>query len=84
MRKAVFAGWNDGCIRAFTPQTGQLQWTIHNGHNKGVSALDVTSCGRRIVSGGGEGQVNNNTIPFNFRLRITLERSITVNAKTID
>lgn len=32
-------------------------YTIPNAHNKGVTALDLTSDGSTIVSGGGEGQV---------------------------
>ncbi|KAK3931198.1 Cilia- and flagella-associated protein 52 [Frankliniella fusca] len=55
--KSIISGWNDGCIRSFTPQTGKLMYTIPNAHNKGVTALDLTSDGSTIVSGGGEGQV---------------------------
>ncbi|KAJ1527986.1 hypothetical protein ONE63_007914 [Megalurothrips usitatus] len=55
--KSIISGWNDGCIRAFTPQTGKLMYTIPNAHNKGVTALDLTSDCSTIVSGGGEGQV---------------------------
>jgi len=51
-------GWNDGEIRAFTPQTGRLIYEIHNAHGKGVTAIAVTTSGERIVSGGGEGQVS--------------------------
>ncbi|XP_026277073.1 cilia- and flagella-associated protein 52 isoform X1 [Frankliniella occidentalis] len=55
--KSIISGWNDGCIRSFTPQSGKLMYTIPNAHNKGVTALDLTSDGSTIVSGGGEGQV---------------------------
>ena len=51
-------GWNDGEIRAFTPQTGRLIYEIHNAHGKGVTAIAVATSGERIVSGGGEGQVS--------------------------
>jgi WD40 repeat protein len=54
----VCLGWNDGDIRAFTPQTGRLIYEIHNTHSKGVTAIAVTASGERIVSGGGEGQVS--------------------------
>lgn len=54
----VCVGWNDGEIRAFTPQTGRLMYEIHNAHSKGVTAIAITTCGHRIVSGGGEGQVS--------------------------
>lgn len=33
-------------------------YTLPNAHNKGVTALDLTSDGSTIVSGGGEGQVS--------------------------
>ncbi|RZF44043.1 hypothetical protein LSTR_LSTR017000 [Laodelphax striatellus] len=55
--KSIITSWNDGTIKAFTPQTGTLIYTILNAHNKGVSAVAVTSDGKKIVSGGGEGQV---------------------------
>lgn len=32
-------------------------YTIHDAHNKGVTALACTSDSRTVVSGGGEGQV---------------------------
>ncbi|VEL16903.1 unnamed protein product [Protopolystoma xenopodis] len=34
-----------------------MMYTIHDAHKKGVTALASTSCCRRLVSGGGEGQV---------------------------
>lgn len=49
--------WNDGIIRAFTPLTGRLIYTILNAHNKGVSALSITHDGSTLISGGCEGQV---------------------------
>lgn len=49
--------WNDGRIRGFTPETGQLKLTVDNAHRIGVTAIAVTKDSRRIVSGGGEGQV---------------------------
>ncbi|PNF16695.1 Cilia- and flagella-associated protein 52 [Cryptotermes secundus] len=55
--KSIISGWNDGEIRAFTPQTGRLIYEIHNAHSKGVTAIAITTGGHRIVSGGGEGQV---------------------------
>ena len=52
-----FLGWDDGKIRAFTPQTGKPMYTINDSHNKGVTAIATTSDSTRIVSGGGEGEV---------------------------
>lgn len=55
--KAIITSWNDGTIRAFTPQSGRLIFTILSAHNKGVSAIAITTDNKKIVSGGGEGQV---------------------------
>ncbi|XP_034657831.1 cilia- and flagella-associated protein 52 [Drosophila subobscura] len=54
---SIVSVWNDGIIRAFTPITGRLIYAIPNAHNKGCSALAVSSTGRLIVTGGIEGQV---------------------------
>lgn len=51
------AGWSDNKIRAYSPQTGKLLYTINDAHNKGVTAVATTSDGQRLISGGGEGQV---------------------------
>ncbi|XP_024356612.1 cilia- and flagella-associated protein 52 isoform X2 [Physcomitrium patens] len=69
--KTIISGWSDGRIRAFAPQTGKLQYTIVNAHQKmggyvgavdtkcfqGVYAIATTSDSLRIVSGGVEGNV---------------------------
>ncbi|KAG8544455.1 hypothetical protein GDO81_022466, partial [Engystomops pustulosus] len=51
------SGWNDGKIRAFTPESGRLMYQIENAHTNGVTAIAATSDCRRIVSGGGDGRV---------------------------
>ncbi|KAL1117056.1 hypothetical protein AAG570_004384, partial [Ranatra chinensis] len=53
----IATGWNDGNIRAFTPQSGKVIFMIRNAHNKGVSSLALTRDCKRLISGGGEGQV---------------------------
>jgi WD40 repeat protein len=55
--KSIVSGWDDGVIRAFTPQTGKLMFEIPNAHSKGVTALAFTHDAGRLVSGGGEGLV---------------------------
>ncbi|KAJ1130550.1 hypothetical protein NDU88_008901 [Pleurodeles waltl] len=55
--KSIVSAWNDGRIRAFTPETGRLMYTIENAHSMGVTAIATTSDCKRIISGGGEGQV---------------------------
>lgn len=62
----IFSAWDDGKIRPIgfgkDKQTGcftlvQKKDTVRDAHNKGVTAIAVTSCGTKLVSGGGEGQV---------------------------
>lgn len=55
--KSIVSAWNDGVIRAFTPLTGKLIYAIPNAHNKGCSAVAMTSNCKMLVSGGLEGQV---------------------------
>ncbi|XP_018423807.1 PREDICTED: cilia- and flagella-associated protein 52 [Nanorana parkeri] len=55
--KSILSAWNDGKIRAFTPESGRLLYQIENAHSMGVTAIAATSDCKRIVSGGGEGQV---------------------------
>lgn len=55
--KSIVSAWNDGIIRAFTPLTGKLMYAIPNAHNKGCTAVALTSNGKVLVSGGVEGQV---------------------------
>lgn len=55
--KGIISGWTDGKIRAFSPESGKLMYTIHDAHNEGVTAIAVTGDSNRIVSGGGDGQI---------------------------
>ncbi|NWZ32016.1 CFA52 protein, partial [Asarcornis scutulata] len=55
--KSIISAWNDGKIRAFMPETGRLMYVINNAHSLGVTAIAATNDCKRIVSGGGEGQV---------------------------
>ena len=54
---SLVSAWNDNKIRAFGPQSGQQIYKIDNAHNLGVTALAITPNSRRIISGGGDGQV---------------------------
>lgn len=51
------SGWDDGKIRAFTPESGRLLYAIENAHKSGVTAVATTSDSKHIISGGGEGEV---------------------------
>ncbi|XP_063556696.1 cilia- and flagella-associated protein 52 isoform X4 [Gorilla gorilla gorilla] len=55
--KSIISAWNDGKIRAFAPETGRLMYVINNAHRIGVTAIATTSDCKRVVSGGGEGEV---------------------------
>nr|AAH72072.1 MGC78960 protein [Xenopus laevis] len=55
--KSIISAWSDGRIRAFMPESGRLIYCIENAHSMGVTAIAATSDCKRIVSGGGEGQV---------------------------
>ncbi|XP_076373067.1 cilia- and flagella-associated protein 52 [Tachypleus tridentatus] len=55
--KSIISAWDDGKIRAFTPRTGQTIFTINDAHNRGVTAITTTTDCKRIISGGGEGEV---------------------------
>ncbi|KAM7008827.1 cilia- and flagella-associated protein 52 [Tautogolabrus adspersus] len=54
---SIISAWNDGKIRVFAPESGRLMIIIPNAHRMGVTAIAGTRSCRRIVSGGGEGQV---------------------------
>ncbi|NXK80261.1 CFA52 protein, partial [Amazona guildingii] len=55
--KSIISAWNDGTIRAFTPETGQPMYVVNHAHSLGVTAIAATNDCKRIISGGGEGQV---------------------------
>lgn len=55
--KSIVSAWDDGKIRVFYPESGKLMYMIKDAHNKGVTAIATTSDCKRIISGGGEGQV---------------------------
>lgn len=53
----AITAWNDGIIRAFTPQTGQMIFAILDAHLNAVSAVAITEDGKKLISGGNDGQV---------------------------
>lgn len=64
--------WNDGKIRVFAPESGRLMLIIHNAHKMGVTAVAGTRDCKKIVSGGGEGQVSRTNRPTETKCEITL------------
>ena len=53
----IVSGWDDGTIRAFHPESGKGKYKIGDAHGGGVTALNLLSDCRRIISGGKEGGV---------------------------
>uniref|UniRef100_A0A3Q3KS70 Cilia- and flagella-associated protein 52 n=1 Tax=Monopterus albus TaxID=43700 RepID=A0A3Q3KS70_MONAL len=78
---SIISAWNDDKIRVFAPESGQLLLTIDNAHRVGVTAIAGTRDCKRIISGGGEGQVRVWELqPSGHRLLETMkEHKATVN-----
>ncbi|KFO86672.1 WD repeat-containing protein 16, partial [Buceros rhinoceros silvestris] len=53
----IISAWDDRKIRAFMADNGELLYEINHAHSLGVTAIAATSDCKRIISGGGEGQV---------------------------
>ncbi|CAK4090594.1 unnamed protein product [Aphanomyces euteiches] len=53
----VLTGWQDGCLRCHSSDTGHPLWTIDNAHTGGVTSLVLSNNQRFIVSGGMGGDV---------------------------
>ena len=56
-RHFLLAGWDDGRIRVFYPESGKPKYTIEDAHKLGVTALASYSDCTHIVSGGQQGDV---------------------------
>jgi len=68
---AIISGWNDGKVRAFGPQSGNLQFVINDAHRligvgnssggvvpkNGVTSICPSNDCKRLLSGGADGQV---------------------------
>eukprot|EP00026_Physarum_polycephalum_P010429 Phypoly_transcript_10593.p1 GENE.Phypoly_transcript_10593~~Phypoly_transcript_10593.p1 ORF type:complete len:411 (+),score=48.81 Phypoly_transcript_10593:152-1234(+) len=55
--KSIVSGWKDSKIRAFTPETGKLLYTIHDAHPGEVVSLGIFSNSGKLITGGSEGQL---------------------------
>lgn len=71
--KSIFSGWHDGKIRAFLPQSGKLLYSINDAHINGVTAIESSKCGGKIISGGMNGEIRVWKIGFQSQ---TLECSL--------
>jgi len=54
-RQTVLSGWNDGNIRAYDDETGNMLWEVVGAHRGGVSCIDLTPL--YLVSAGADGAV---------------------------
>lgn len=72
--KSIVSGWDDGKIRAFYPESGKLLYVIHDAHQEGVTALDMTQDSQFILSGGTDGQVRYwRLLPQKQRMEVSLK-----------
>jgi len=55
--ETIITGWDDGTIRAYTPESGSLKYQINDAHGGGVASLAVFEDGMGIISGGQEGRI---------------------------
>jgi WD40 repeat protein len=53
----LISGWTDGRIRAHDAEKGGPLWLIDHAHRGGVTALQLASNQRFVMTGGGEGDV---------------------------
>ncbi|XP_031845942.1 cilia- and flagella-associated protein 52 isoform X2 [Nomia melanderi] len=53
----IISAWDDGAIRGFALNGGNMLFAINRAHTKSVSAITITNDDCKIVSGGCDGQV---------------------------
>lgn len=63
--------WNDGVIRSFALNGGQLLYEINRAHTRSVSAIAITSDDSKLVSGGCDGQVYEHVEMFRLQVITT-------------
>jgi len=95
--KSIVAGWSDGKVRAFGPQSGKLIYAINDAHklhgmkrisgaHSGVTAVCVDNTNQRIITGGADSQVRVWRIQGQaFTMEASMkEHKATVNAISIN
>ena len=55
--KHIISGWNDDCIRFFSPTTGKQTKKIENSHAGQVTAMISNPGSDRLISGGDNGSI---------------------------
>lgn len=73
--KLILSGWSDGCVRALTPETGRVVFTVQGAHSEGVASLAILSSpGHRgepsaLLTGGVvDGKFRSWTMPSQYSL----------------
>ena len=77
------SGWDDGKIRAFSPESGSLLYIVEHSYGASTTALATTTDNKRIVSGTNLGHVVVWDVPDPMYLR-TLKKGSTVNVTKHD
>nr|XP_012144805.1 PREDICTED: cilia- and flagella-associated protein 52 isoform X1 [Megachile rotundata] len=54
---SIISAWNDGTIRGFATNSGQLVFAINCAHTKPVTVITITNDGCKLISGGCDGQI---------------------------
>jgi len=54
---SIVTAWNDGKLRAYLPQSGRLIYDVPHAHHLDATAVVITECNRKIISGGAEGAI---------------------------
>eukprot|EP00697_Spironema_sp_BW2_P001386 gnl/Spiro4/11853_TR6255_c0_g1_i1.p1 gnl/Spiro4/11853_TR6255_c0_g1~~gnl/Spiro4/11853_TR6255_c0_g1_i1.p1 ORF type:complete len:753 (-),score=171.46 gnl/Spiro4/11853_TR6255_c0_g1_i1:44-2206(-) len=55
--RSILSGWDDGKVRAYSPETGRPLWIIHDAHPSGVTALCPSNDCSFLMTGGADGMV---------------------------
>jgi len=83
----IVSGWDDGKVRAFSPETGKALFVIPDAHQDAVTAVAFTHAGTKLVTGGRDGRVRtwalgarSQTMELSFKEHKKEVTSVTVSA----
>jgi WD40 repeat protein len=69
---SIVTAWNDGKLRAYLPESGRLIYDVPHAHHLDATAVVITDCNRKIISGGAEGQIRVWSINFSNKNKPTV------------
>lgn len=55
--KSILSGWDDGCIRAYYPESGRLMYVMDHTYGGSVTSLATFNSGSHVISGSNLGHV---------------------------